>query len=77
MKARHAREIRRGILLCRDVYAGRRRRPELTPCCTYRGAIRFDALPLWQQAYMREQDAMVHDGRIRPPRGPSGIGSGR
>lgn len=69
MRARYAREIRRGILLARS-----RRRVTLTPCCTYRGAIRFDALPLWQQAYMREQNAMVRDGRIRPPRGPSGIG---
>ncbi|QQO39514.1 hypothetical protein SEA_PHABIA_5 [Microbacterium phage Phabia] len=77
MKARYAREIRRGIILARDVYAGRRRHPQLTPCCTYRGAIRFEALPLWQQAYRREVNAMVRDGRIRPPRGPSGIGGRR
>lgn len=69
MRAKHAAAIRRGILLARS-----RRPVTLTPCCTYRGAIRFDALPLWEQAYRREQNAMVHDGRIRPPRGPSGIG---
>ncbi|AWN03521.1 hypothetical protein PBI_HYPERION_3 [Microbacterium phage Hyperion] len=67
MRARYAREIRRGILLARG-----RRRVKLT-----RGALWVDQLPLWEQAYRREQTAMVRDGRIRPPRGPSGIGGGR
>lgn len=76
MRTKHAREIRRGILLCRDVRARKRRAPNLTPCCTYRGALRFDALPLWEQAYRREQDAMVRDGRLRPPRQPKNGGIG-
>lgn len=74
MRARHAREIRGGIQLARDVMAGRRMRPRGLVPFGFAGA---PSMPLWQQAYMHELTAMVHDGRIKPPRGTGGIGGGR
>ncbi len=69
MRTRHAREIRRGIQTARDVIARRRQRPShMTPF----GTRHSPEMPLWERAYRREIDAMARDGRIRPPRGPSG-----
>ena len=65
MKARHAAEIRRGILLARDVIGRQRRAPQFVH------AMNDPRQPLLQRAYNRELTAMVRDGRIRPPRGSS------
>lgn len=62
MRARHAREIRRGILLARMVIARKRVGPR---------SVWGDTL--WEIAYIREMAAAARDGRIRPPRGPSGV----
>lgn len=69
MRARYAREIREGILLARDCIARRRRWPALIM-----GDVRNHVNPpLWQKAFVREVNAAVRDGRIRPPRGASGV----
>ncbi|MDF2506276.1 MAG: hypothetical protein K0Q52_135 [Microbacterium sp.] len=68
MRARHARQIRRGIVTAREVMARKRMRPNLTPF----GFAGAPQMPLWEIAYHREFSCAVRDGRIRPPRGPSG-----
>lgn len=77
MKARYAREIRAGIDLARGVYLRHdRRRPNFGPRFEYTRNGRYDRLPsLLERAYLREQSAMVGDGRIRPPSGPSPLAS--
>jgi hypothetical protein len=62
MRARYAREIRAGILRARDVIARRRQAPRFTHMVT------DPSQPLFQRAYNHELTAMVHDGRIKPPR---------
>jgi len=69
MKAKYAREIRMGIVLAKQVIAGKRRHPRTLVSFGHRGA---PEMPLWQRAYHREFLRAVHDGRIRPPHGPSG-----
>lgn len=65
ISTRAAREIRSGIMLARDVLAKKRAAP--------RGlSMAFDA-PLWEQGYHHEINRAVRDGRLRPPRGPSGV----
>lgn len=69
MRAKDAREIRAAIQLARDVYVRRSRSRKAAPVIRvgmYRGGE-----SLFELAYMREVDAMVRDGRIRPPRTPS------
>lgn len=74
MRARDAREIRRGLRVAKDVIAGRRQAPRDLVSFGHRGA---PEMPLWQRAYHREFVRAIRDGRIRPPRGPSGIGRWR
>lgn len=65
ISTRAAREIRHGILLAREVIARKRVAP--------RGLSQaFDA-PLWELGYHHEMTRAVRDGRLRPPRGPSGV----
>ncbi len=69
MRARYAREIRRGILIAKAVIAAKRQKPRnMTPF----GTRHSPPMPLWERAYHHEFLRAVHDGRIRPPRGPSG-----
>ncbi|QDH93153.1 hypothetical protein QDA02_gp12 [Microbacterium phage Margaery] len=70
MRTKHAREIRRGIQTARDVIARRRERPSHMTPFGFRGE---PEMPLWERAYHREMSRAVIDGRIKPPRGPSGI----
>lgn len=68
MRAKHAREIRAGIQRARDVIARRRQTPKnFVPMQDHARKT------LFQRAYEREVTAMVHDGRIKPPRGGSGV----
>lgn len=62
------RNFRYGTLLARDVIARRRARPKnMTPIgLGYK-------LPLWEKAYHDEFSRAVRDGRIKPPRGGSGV----
>lgn len=69
MRTKDAREIRAGIQRARDVIARRRQRPK-----NFVGMRDHARKTLFQQAYEHEINAMVHDGRIKPPSGPSGIG---
>lgn len=69
MRAKHAREIRRGLQIAKGVIARRRQQPRnMTPF----GTRHSPPMPLWEQAYHREFTRAAQDGRIRPPRGPSG-----
>lgn len=74
MRTGDAREIRRGIQIAKDVIAHRRMAPRDLVSFGHRNA---PPMPIWQQAYHHEFTRAVHDGRIRPPRGPSGIGNAR
>jgi hypothetical protein len=67
ISTRTAAEIRDGIRVAREKIAGARRGP----------AIRFEDPSLFARAYFRELSNAVRDGRIRPPRGGSGISSPR
>ncbi|QHB37229.1 hypothetical protein QDA03_gp12 [Microbacterium phage Terij] len=68
MRAKYAAQIRAGILRARDVHARRRQHPQwFVPMHDHARK------SLFQRAYEHEQTAMVRDGRIKPPRGPSGI----
>ena len=61
MRAKHAREIRAGITIARDVMRGARRMPRMTPF-GFRGA---PEPQLWERAFYRTFKPF-------PPRGPAG-----
>lgn len=68
MRAKYAAQIRAGIQRARDVHARRRQHPQwFVPMHDHARK------SLFQRAYEHEQTAMVRDGRIKPPRGGSGI----
>lgn len=65
MRPRHARQIRRGLMVARDVLANRRMRPRDLVSFGHAGA---PEMPLWQRAYHHEFRRALRDGRIRPPK---------
>ncbi|KZE41441.1 hypothetical protein [Microbacterium sp. T32] len=64
IRARDAREIRRGLSIARDVIARRRMRPRDLVSFGHRDA---PPMPLWQRAYHHEFSRALRDGRLRPP----------
>jgi hypothetical protein len=63
ISARNMAEFRAGMLLAREVIARKR----MSPRFPWR-----ETMPLRETAYYREITRAVKDGRIKPPRGPSG-----
>lgn len=63
ISTRTAGEIRAGITVARQKIKGARRGPD----------VRLDDTSLFARAYNHEISNAIHDGRLKPPTGGSGI----